>query len=215
MILYYYPLCPLCQKIIWILNLLRIPHEKKIILDKYSYAEISSLLNLSSLPLLKTNDQNYLTESLVISNYLYFNYHNQYICFNTQYMEVVTDVHFYRDVYMNIVYERTLKTIFVKNQAPNINKIQDGLNHLKKYLLFFENFLQEYYWMNKLQFSSADISLFTQLMCLDYCGQIPWFTVPELKKWYMRMKCKAEAQSILKEHIGIFPPPAHYELLDF
>jgi glutathione S-transferase len=215
LILYYYPLCPLSQKIQLILKIWSIPYEKVQITNKTDYIKIRNDLKFSPLPLLKINENSYLTESLVISNYLNYHYNNQQICFNSQSIEAITDIHFYRDVYMNVVYERTLKTIFVGIQPPNINKIKEGLEHLNKYLNFFESILQEHNWLNKFQFSVGDISLFTQLMCLDYCGQIQWLRFPEIKKWYMRIKCKKEVIGILKEHISIFPPASHYELFDF
>lgn len=214
-ILYYYPLCPLSQKIQWTLQFFKVDFTKVPITNKNDYLNIRSLLNFSPLPILQIDDDSYLTESLVISNYLHYRYNDKQICFNTQSIEVITDVHFHRDVYMNVIYERTLKTVLVGLQPLNIHKINEGLEYLKKYLHYFENLLSCYQWVNKFQFSVGDISLFTQLMCLDYCGQIRWLTIPEVKKWYMRIKYKPEAQAILKEHISIFKPPAHYELLDF
>lgn len=215
MVFYYYPLCPLSQKIRWLLLLLKINCELVPIFNKSDYTSIRIFLKFSPLPLLKIDEKSYLTESLVISNYLYYHFGNKQICFNTQSIEAITDIHFYRDVYMNVVYERTLKTIFVGHQPPNIAKINEGVENLKKYLFFFENLLSEYQWVNKFQFSIGDISLFTQLMCLDYCGQVPWLTIPEIKKWYMRIKYKPEAQIILKDKICLFPPPSHYTCLDF
>lgn len=213
--LYYYPLCPLSQKVHWMLHFFKVQFVPIQIINKHDYNNIHALLNFSPLPLLQINENNYLTESLIISNYLNYNYGNKQICFDTQAIETITDIHFYRDIYMNIVYERTLKTLFATQQPPNINKIKEGLEYLKKYLKFFEALLSCHHWVNKFQFSTADISLFTQLMCLDYCGQVPWLTIPEIKKWYMRLKCRPEAQIILKEHIGIFSPPSHYRDLDF
>jgi glutathione S-transferase len=213
--LYYYCLCPLSQKIHWMLKFFKVEFVKVPIINKEDYMNIRSLLKFSPLPVLKIDENVYLTESLIISNYIHYYHDNKQICFNTQSIEAITDIHFYRDVYMNVVYERTLKTIFSGLQPPNINKINEGLDNFKKYAAFFENLFSSHQWANKFQFSAGDISLFTQLMCLDYCGQVPWLSIPETKKWYMRIKYKPEARSILKEHIGMFPPPSHYELLDF
>jgi glutathione S-transferase len=216
--LYYYSLCPLSQKIHLILKIWNIEHEKIQITNRESYNQIKSYLKFSPLPLLKIKNEKgdlFLTESLVISNYLKHHYTNQPVCFQTQSIEIISDIHFYKDVYMNIVYERTLKTIFSGVQLPNINKIQEGIENSKKYLIHFESILLDYNWLNKFQFSIGDISLFTQIMCLDYCGQMPWLKFPSIKKWYMRIKYRPEVQEILKEHIPTFLPPKHYELLDF
>jgi glutathione S-transferase len=216
--LYYYPLCPLSQKIHLILKIWQIPHEKIQITNREIYSQIKNYLKFSPLPLLKIHNEKedlYLTESLIISNYLNHNYVNQPICFQTQNIEIITDIHFYKDVYMNIVYERTLKTIFSGVQPPNISKIQEGIENSKKYLFYFENILIDYNWLNKFQFSIGDISLFSEIMCLDYCGQMPWLKFPNIKKWYMRIKYRPQVQEVLKEHISIFLPPKHYELLDF
>lgn len=216
--LYYYPLCPLSQKIHLILKIWKIPHEKTIILNRDMYNQIKGYLKFSPLPLLKISNETediFLSESIVISNYLNQYYVKQPICFQTQNLEIITDIHFYKEIYMNIIYERTLKTIFSGIQPANIYKIQEGIENSKKYLSYFENILLNFNWLNKFQFSIGDISLFTQIMCLDYCGQMLWLKYPSIKKWYMRIKYKPEIQEILKEHITIFAPPKHYELLDF
>lgn len=212
---YYYPLCPLSQKIHWLLLQYRIPFKKNPILTKSDYLAIRPLLNFSSFPLIEINEGNYLRESLVISEYINYHFNQNKFCTNSLEVEVITDIHFYRDVYTNIVYERTLKTVFTSFQTPQVVKINEGIEHLKKYLSYFENLFQSYNWANKFQFSVADISLFTHLMCLDYCGQVPWLKIPEIKKWYMRLKHKKEVQTLLSETIGAFQPPAHYTKLDF
>lgn len=214
-VFYYYPICPLSQKIHWLLLQYQIPFKKIPILTKNDYINIRSLLNFSSFPLLEIDKENYLTESLVISEYINYYFNNHKFCLNTLAVETITDIHFYRDVYTNIVYERTLKTVFTSFQPPQVSKINEGIEYLKKYLTYFEQLFQDYHWANKFQFSVADISLFTQLMCLDYCGQVPWLKVPEIKKWYMKLKHRKEAQILLAEHIGVFKPPEHYNKLDF
>lgn len=213
--LYYYPVCPLSQKVHWLLLQYKIPFKKIPILNKNDYMKIWSALNFSPFPLLEVSEGNYLTESIVISEYINYLFNKNTFCINTLSMETITDIHFYRDVYTNIVYERTLKTIFTSFQSPQVSKINEGVEHLKKYLNYFENLFANYHWANKFQFSVADISLFTELMCLDYCGQVPWLKIPETKKWYMRLKHREEARILLEEHIGAFKPPAHYDQLDF
>lgn len=214
--LYYYPLCPLSQKIHWLLLQYNITFNKISIISRDEYIKIRSLLNFSPLPLLIVDKNQHVTESLLISEYIkhYCGKQDDFLI-ESRKIEMITDIHFYRDVYMNIVYERTLKSLVGSLQSPEVSKINEGLVHLKKYLIYFESIFQAYNWVNKFQFSLGDISLFTQLMCLDYCGQVPWLKIPETKKWYMRLKYRSEAQLLLSEKIGLFPPPSHYKLLDF
>ena len=213
--LYYYPICPLSQKIHWLLLYYKIPFQGITIVNRDDYIKIRSILDFSPLPLLEVNEGSYITESLVISKYINYLFNKNNFCIHTFAMETMMDIHFYQDIYKNIVYERTLKSIYTSFAPPQVSKINEGVENLKKYLNYIEKLFENYNWSNKFQFSVADISIFTQFMCLDYCGQIPWLKIPETKKWYMRMKQKKEAQILLEEHIGAFPPPAHYQKLDF
>lgn len=215
---FYYPLCPLCQKIHWIILKLGIICEKISITHPNDLVEhnLKFWNNFFYLPILKINEKEFLNSSIIITNYLFLNFANEYISFSDQNFIEILDKYFYSEVYMNLIYDKTYKISIFGKSDINSDKINKGIEYLIKYLQFFENYLNtNHNWMNNKNFSICDITLFMHLMVLDYFSYIFWQNYPEIKKWYVKIKSKSEISFILNSSTISINPSSHFFLLDF
>ncbi|OED45572.1 hypothetical protein AB836_01625 [Rickettsiales bacterium (ex Bugula neritina AB1)] len=210
MILYKYILCPISQKVFFLLNHFNISTQVIYINNNNDFKNIKEIIGISPLPVL-VEDNIYLKGPL-ISDYINMKYKDYQKTMEERFLENLLDGGFYYEVYKNIVYEKTFKYLESSNITPNTMNIHQGMKYLKKYLIFFEEYLQK----NKINnFFYFKISLFFHLMCLDYCGDINWNQYEEIKKFYIRMKYNTFIREILKERINNLSPPVYYEMINF
>lgn len=211
MLLYKYTLCPISQKVLFLLKYFNVKFQIIYIKTGNDFNNIKEELGVSPLPMLL--DNNIYLKGPLISEYLYAKYGNKNITIEEKFLENILDSGFYYEVYKNIVYEKTLKYMENDNISnPNTENINRGLKHLKTYLLFFEEYLQKNNTSNYFYFH---VSFFCHLMCLDYCSYINWNQYEEVKKLYIKMKYNSIFQEMLKERISNFSPPFYYDKLNF
>ena len=63
--------------------------------------------------------------------------------------------------------------------------------------------------------SLADFSAAGHISALDYVGDIDWQSKPIIKEWYAKIKSRPAFRNILSDQVSGFPPPRHYNDLDF
>ena len=61
----------------------------------------------------------------------------------------------------------------------------------------------------------ADFSAAAQLSCLDYLSDVDWNRSVAVKDWYAKIKSRPAFRNILADQVPGFPPPRHYNDLDF
>ena len=70
-------------------------------------------------------------------------------------------------------------------------------------------------WLAGDSISLADITAAAHLSAIDYIGDVPWQDHPAAKDWYVRIKSRPSFKPLLEDVIPGFPPPSHYQNLDF
>ena len=65
------------------------------------------------------------------------------------------------------------------------------------------------------QLTVADLAAAAQLSALDYFGDVPWDSVPDLREWFVRMKSRPCFRGLLADRLSGTQPVAHYADLDF
>ena len=222
-IFYYYPLCPISNKLLIVFKMINISkflniEEVKIV----SRQSIQKLPNIyfQYLPILSIPDRDiHLRDSISILNFL-SSVINHDILKNwkddreIQFFEQFFDQYMFFDIYKYAIFEKTQKLILYNNYFPNNENVKIGVNNIKYYLDFFEERFKFKDWVQG-KFSISDISCFSFMAVLDYCFFLSWYKYPNIKNWYRRMKSNIEMNFILQHRIPNFLPPSHYEIIDF
>ena len=61
----------------------------------------------------------------------------------------------------------------------------------------------------------ADFAAAAHISCLDYISDVDWNRSTIVKEWYAKIKSRPAFRSILADQVPGFPPPRHYNDLDF
>ena len=61
----------------------------------------------------------------------------------------------------------------------------------------------------------ADFAAAAHLSALDYISDVDWNRSEVVKDWYAKIKSRPAFRSILADQVPGFPPPRHYNDLDF
>ncbi|NNE59093.1 MAG: glutathione S-transferase family protein [Hellea sp.] len=124
------------------------------------------------------------------------------------------DDKFQEEVNAYILSERLEKTL-TAGGAPHPPTLRQGREQLQFHLDYMSWLLEKRSWLAGQEFSLADIAAGANISCLDYFGEIPWKSVPDIKNWYQKLKSRPSFRPLLKDHIPGLIPPRHYADLDF
>jgi glutathione S-transferase len=61
----------------------------------------------------------------------------------------------------------------------------------------------------------ADFGAAAHLSSLDYISDVDWNRSSVVKDWYAKIKSRPAFRNILSDQVSGFPPPRHYNDLDF
>ena len=61
----------------------------------------------------------------------------------------------------------------------------------------------------------ADLAAAAHLSSLDYISDVDWNRSSVVKDWYAKIKSRPAFRNILSDQVSGFPPPRHYNDLDF
>ena len=70
-------------------------------------------------------------------------------------------------------------------------------------------------WLAGDQMTLADFAAAAHLSVLDYISDVDWNRSTIVKDWYAKIKSRPAFRSILADQVPGFPPPKHYNDLDF
>ena len=123
------------------------------------------------------------------------------------------DDKFHHEVTSNLLYERVNKK--VSGQETDSKNIIEGLRKIKYHLDYMAWLLEHRRWLAGDTMTLADFAAAAHLSSLDYISDVDWNRSSVVKDWYAKIKSRPAFRNILSDQVSGFPPPRHYNDLDF
>ena len=120
----------------------------------------------------------------------------------------------FREINETLLAERVSQWIR-RDRQPDSTALRTGAHALRGRLTFLNALAGERTYLGGRGFSLADLAIAAQLSCLDYFGDVDWYSVPDLKAWYARMKSRPSFRPLLSERVEGARAALHYDDLDF
>ncbi len=124
------------------------------------------------------------------------------------------DDKFHHEVTSKLLYERVNKKVMGQG-FPDSRNVKDGAKAIKYHLDYMHWLLEHRRWLAGDDMTLADFAAAAHLSALDYISDVDWNRSAAVKDWYAKIKSRPAFRSILADHIPGFPPPRHYNDLDF
>lgn len=124
------------------------------------------------------------------------------------------DDKFHAEVTSKLLYERVNKKV-MKQGYPDSSNVKAGAKAIKYHLDYMAWLLDHRRWLAGDKMSLADFAAAAHLSSLDYISDVDWNRSEIVKDWYAKIKSRPAFRSILADQMPGFPPPAHYNNLDF
>ena len=121
---------------------------------------------------------------------------------------------FYYEVTKYILDEKVFKH-YKKLGSPNSEAIRAGKSNINYHMDYITFLTKSRKWLAGEKFSLADITAASHLSALDYLGDVPWDSHPEVKEWYALVKSRPSFRPLLNDRVPGFKPPEYYKNLDF
>lgn len=86
---------------------------------------------------------------------------------------------------------------------------------LNEYLKIIDEILERRNCIASDSLSIADFCAAAHISCVDYIGSISWSNLPNMKKWYHRIKSRRSFRPLLQDKIPFVNASKHYSMLDF
>ena len=218
--LYHSPLSPFCRKVRLCLAEKRVDVE--LIEEKYweKSAEFLRRNPAGKVPILSLEGKT-LTESTAICEYLEDLYPEPALFpngadekYETRRLVAWFDDKFHQEVTSKLLYERVIKK--VSGQGFPVSKnVKEGARNIKFHISYMEWLLERRRWLAGEHMSIADFAAAAHFSALDYISDVDWTRSNVVKDWYPKIKSRPAFRRILADHISGFPPPSHYNDLDF
>ena len=218
--LYHYPLSPFCRKVRLVLA------EKKIevdLVEERYWEQSSEFLRRNpagKVPILRVDGKT-MTESTPICEYLdEMHPEPKLIPSDPQHRYEVRrlvawfDDKFHTEVTTNLLYERVHKKVTGQG-FPDSKNVKAGAKTIKFHLDYMNWLLEHRRWLAGDTMTMADFAAAAQLSTLDYISDVDWNRSSVVKDWYAKIKSRPAFRGILADQIPGFPPPKHYNDLDF
>ena len=218
--LYHFALSPFSRKVRLCLAEKKI--EVELIEEKY-WEKSTEFLRRSPagrIPILRFEGRN-LSESLPICEYLEEIYPDPILIPRTaeeryEVRRLVNwfDDKFYREVTQKLLCERLIKKISGAG-FPDSKNVKEGAKRIKYHLDYMAWLLERRRWLAGDVMTLSDFAAASHLSCLDYISDVDWNHSSAIKDWYAKIKSRPAFRSILADQVPGFPPPRHYNDLDF
>lgn len=218
--LYHSPLSPFCRKVRLCLAEKRVDVE--LIEEKYweKSAEFLRRNPAGKVPILSIEGKTF-TESTAICEYLEDLYPEPALFpngadekYETRRLVAWFDDKFHQEVTSKLLYERVIKK--VSGQGFPVSKnVKEGARNIKFHISYMEWLLERRRWLAGEHMSIADFAAAAHFSALDYISDVDWTRSNVVKDWYAKIKSRPAFRRILADHISGFPPPSHYNDLDF
>jgi glutathione S-transferase len=124
------------------------------------------------------------------------------------------DDKFHHEVTSNLLYERVNKKVSGQG-FPDSKNIKEGARKIKYHLDYMAWLLEHRRWLAGDTMTLADFAAAAHLSSLDYISDVDWNRSSAVKDWYAKIKSRPAFRNILSDQVSGFPPPRHYDDLDF
>ena len=124
------------------------------------------------------------------------------------------DDKFHAEVTSKLLYERVNKKVMGQG-FPDSRNVKDGAKAIKYHLDYMTWLLDHRRWLAGDVMTLADFAAAAHLSSLDYISDVDWNRSEVVKDWYAKIKSRPAFRSILADQVPGFPPPKHYNDLDF
>src|SRR6056300_1190263 len=124
------------------------------------------------------------------------------------------DDKFHSEVTSKLLYERINKKVTGQG-FPDSRNVKEGAKRIKYHLDYMAWLLDNRRWLAGNEMSLADFAAAAHLSSLDYISDVDWNRTAVVKDWYAKIKSRPAFRSILADQVSGFPPPRHYNDLDF
>lgn len=124
------------------------------------------------------------------------------------------DEKFATEVVKPLLYEKIVN-FFRDRSIPDPNYLSAARYNLGIHVEYLEHLLSQHEYLCGEKFTLADLVASCHISVVDYLGEIVWSKMPYTRNWYSIIKSKPYFKEFLKERIGGFPPPKHYNEFDF
>ncbi|MEM8554780.1 MAG: glutathione S-transferase family protein [Pseudomonadota bacterium] len=121
---------------------------------------------------------------------------------------------FFRDVTVNVLYERVNKKLTGEGY-PDSRNIKQGLANIKVHLDYMDELLHHRRWLAGDTMSLADFAAAAHLSAMDYTSDVDWHRSAGVKDWYAKIKSRPAFRTLLSDQVSGFVPAKHYSDLDF
>ncbi|MGA9409288.1 MAG: glutathione S-transferase family protein [Roseobacter sp.] len=124
------------------------------------------------------------------------------------------DDKFHAEVTSKLLYERVNKKVMGRGY-PDSSNVKAGAKAIKYHLDYMTWLLDHRRWLAGDAMTLADFAAAAHLSSLDYISDVDWNRSDVVKDWYAKIKSRPAFRSILADQVSGFPPPRHYNDLDF
>ncbi len=124
------------------------------------------------------------------------------------------DDKFHDEVTSKLLYERVNKKV-MKQGFPDSRNVKDGAKAIKYHIDYMAWLLDHRRWLAGDVMTLADFAAAAHLSSLDYISDVDWNRSDVVKDWYAKIKSRPAFRSLLADQVPGFPPPKHYNDLDF
>ena len=218
--LYHFALSPFSRKVRLCLAEKKI--EVELVEEKYweQSAEFLRRSPAGLVPILRVEGRN-MTESMPICEYLEEVYPDPMLIptgteerYEVRRLVNWFDDKFYSEVSQKLLRERLIKQISGAG-FPDSKNVKEGAKRIKYHLDYMTWLLDRRRWLAGDVMTLADFAAASHLSCLDYISDVDWNRSAVVKDWYAKIKSRPAFRSILADQVPGFPPPRHYNDLDF
>lgn len=124
------------------------------------------------------------------------------------------DDKFHDEVTSKLLYERVNKKVMGQGY-PDSSNVKAGAKAIKYHLDYMTWLLDHRRWLAGDVMTLADFAAAAHFSALDYISDVDWNRSEVVKDWYAKIKSRPAFRSILADQVPGFPPPRHYNDLDF
>ena len=124
------------------------------------------------------------------------------------------DDKFHAEVTSKLLYERVNKKVMGQG-FPDSRNVKDGAKAIKYHIDYMAWLLDHRRWLAGDLMTLADFAAAAHLSSLDYISDVDWNRSDVVKDWYAKIKSRPAFRSLLADQVPGFPPPKHYNDLDF
>ncbi|MEL7091332.1 MAG: glutathione S-transferase family protein [Pseudomonadota bacterium] len=124
------------------------------------------------------------------------------------------DDKFHQEVTSKLLYERVNRKLTGAGY-PDSGNVKAGAKAIKYHLDYMTWLLDHRRWLAGDVMTLADFAAAAHLSALDYISDVDWNRSQTVKDWYAKIKSRPAFRNILADQVPGFPPPRHYNDLDF